>query len=269
MPTGEIPAWAVMWGLAVVIFYGCKTLTWVAADGATAALSRSAAYFVAWPGLDTRAFLRDDGPRPARPTLAEWVGAAVTTAAGGVLVFAVSRRVTDDYLAGWVGMVGLIMLLHFGSFHLLSCAWRRAGVDAKPLMNKPFASTGLGEFWGRRWNTAFRDLAHRFLFRPLTPRLGPRGAVFAGFLFSGVVHDVVISWPAGGGWGGPTSYFVLQACGMLAERSRAGRGLGLGRGVVGWLFAMTLLGLPLGLLFHRPFVLEVIVPFLDAIGARG
>ena len=107
-------------------------------------------------------------------------------------------------VAGWTGMVGIILLLHFGTFQLLSCAWRAAGVEARPLMNQHLAATSVSDFWGRRWNTAFRDLTHRFLFRPLSGWLGPHGAIVGGFLFSGVVHDLVSSVPAGGGYGGPT-----------------------------------------------------------------
>jgi len=189
--------------------------------------------------------------------------------AGLAILYGVARLVPVEYpyLTGWVGMVSIVLVLHFGSFHLLSCAWRQAGVEAKPLMNWPLISVSLGEFWGRRWNTAFRDLTHRFLFRPLTPRLGPRGAIFAGFVFSGIVHDVVISWPAGGGYGGPTAYFLLQGVGILAERSRAGRASGLGIGWSGRLFTMAALIAPVGLLFHRPFVVEIITPFLHAIRA--
>jgi len=86
-------------------------------------------------------------------------------------------------------------------------------------------------------------------------------------VFSGVVHDVVISIPAGGGYGGPTLFFVIQSCALLAERSRLGKVFGLGCGAIGWLFTMTLLVAPAVLFFHSPFVLRVVNPFLVAMGA--
>ena len=150
---------------------------------------------------------------------------------------------------------------------MLSCAWRRAGVEARPLMNRPVVSVSLGEFWGRRWNTAFRDLTHRFLFRPMTRRLGVKAGIAAGFLFSGLVHDLVISVPAGGGYGGPTLFFAAQGLGMLFERSRFGRRIGLGRGTRGWLFTMLVLVVPAPVLFHPPFVGRIIVPFMRSLGA--
>jgi hypothetical protein len=221
--------------------------------------------------LDAPAFLSPYRlPGADRPRAREWAFAAAKSLLGVVLVWGVAGWVPDGrpLLFGWVGMVGLILLLHFGTFHLLSCAWRAAGVVARPLMDWPLASHSISEFWGRRWNTAFRDLTHRFLFRPLTARLEPRGALAAGFLVSGLVHDAVISVPAGGGYGGPTLFFTAQAAALLAERSRAGRALGLGRGWRGWLFAMLVLTAPLGILFHPPFVRNIIVPFLHALGVR-
>lgn len=261
------PRWALMWSLALAIFCGCKWLTWRRSMVREVRLWRHAGYLLAWPGLDARAFL--SGHATDTPPLREWCFASGKFALGVLLLFFIARRITgeDLYWVGWVGMVGLVMVLHFGLFHLLSCAWRRVGVDARPLMNWPLFSVSLSEFWGRRWNTAFRDLTHRFLFRPLTPRLGGRWAVLIGFAFSGLVHDVVISLPAGGGFGGPTLFFLLQGGGVLVERSRVGRSWGLGAAARGWLFTMGVLLLPLGFLFHRPFVLRIIVPFMQSIGA--
>jgi alginate O-acetyltransferase complex protein AlgI len=262
------PPWVVMWALAVGVFAACKWLTWRRAPQAP--VWRHLAYLVAWPGLDAGAFF-DSRPLPAdrRPTGGEWLFAAAKLLLGAALVWvAVPLVPADRPLArGWVGMAGLIFLLHFGSFHLLSCAWRAAGVDAKPLMRWPVLSQSLSEFWGVRWNTAFRDLTHRLLFHPLSRRLGLRAGIAAGFLFSGVVHDLVISLPVGAGHGWPSLYFVLQGVGLLAERSKVGKALGLGAGWRGWLFTMAVVIGPAYGLFHPPFVLGVVVPFLAAIGA--
>jgi hypothetical protein len=264
------PAWAVMWSLAGALYAGFKWLTWrrTPVPGATA--GRQLSYLVAWPGMDAAAFL-DPRPLPAdaRPRAGEWLFAAGKFAAGLALLGGALRRVpvADKYWLGWAGMIGVALVLHFGSFHLLSCAWRAAGVNAKPLMDWPLTATGLADYWGKRWNVAFRDLMHRFLFRPLVPRLGPRGALLAGFAISGLIHDLVVSVPAGGGYGGPTLFFLLQGVAILAERSRPGRRLGLGRGWRGWLFTgLAVLG-PARLLFHRPFVVGVVVPYLRAVGA--
>lgn len=261
------PRWVFMWSLAFAIYCGCKWLTWRRSMVPGVAVWRHAGYLLAWPGLDARAFLTRHAS--VEPPLREWCFAWCKFALGVLLIFVVARRLTaaDPYWVGWAGMVGLVMVLHFGIFHLLSCAWRRVGVDARPLMHWPLLSVSLSEFWGRRWNTAFRDLTHRFLFRPFMPYLGGRGAVIVGFAFSGLVHDAVISLPAGGGYGRPTLFFLLQGAGVLAERSRAGRSWGLGAGARGWLFAMSMLLLPLGLLFHRPFVLQIILPFMHSVGA--
>ena len=257
-----------MWALAVAIFLDCKWLTWRGRPPVASPTWRSVSYWLAWPGLDAATFL-DPTLRPPRPPAGEWLAGGGKLAAGLACLYGWARFFppADPYWLGWVGMIGLVLCLHFGSFALLSCAWRRAGVEARPLMNRPLASVRLADFWGLRWNTAFRDLTHRFLFRPLTRRLGGRGAVWAGFGFSGLVHDAVISVPAGGGYGGPTLFFLIQAAGLSVERTRPARRLGLGRGVRGWLFTMAVLLLPARLLFHRPFVVGVVVPFLRAIGA--
>ena len=262
------PRWALMWVLALAIFCGCKWITWRGDRRRGLASWRDVGYLAAWPGLDAGRFLDPDAT-PAKPMAWEWWFASGKLGLGALLLFVGARGVPAEspVAVGWVGMVGIVMVLHFGAFHLLSCGWRRVGVDARPLMNWPLVSVSLGEFWGRRWNTAFRDLTHRFLFRPLKLRLGAYGAVVAGFAFSGLVHDAVISVPAGGGYGGPTLFFLLQGAGLLIERSRIGRRIGLGAGPRGWLFTMGMLLAPAAILFHRPFVTRIIVPFMRAIGA--
>ena len=256
-----------MWLLAVGVFAGCKALTWASTRIPNVPAWKQAAYLFAWPGLDAAGFFAP--PAKKEFNLAQLKTGITNTAIGAILLFGVARLIPPQhpYLVGWTGMIGIVLILHFGTFQLLSCFWMSAGVQARPLMNRPLASTSLSEFWGRRWNTAFRDFAHRFLFRPLTVSFGPRAGLFAGFLFSGVVHDLVISVPAQGGYGGPTIYFALQGSAMILERSKLGRNISLGSGPQGRSFTMFVLIAPVFLLFHRPFVERVIVPFMRASGA--
>jgi hypothetical protein len=264
--------WVFMWAMAFALFAGCKWLTYreVVRRGLKPGLSRSAAYLLAWPGMDAEEFL-DRDLVPVSPPLAEWILAAVKTMSGAILLWGVARfaLAAHPLLAGWIGMTGAIMVLHFGSFQLLSLTWEQAGVKATPLMDKPILARSLAEFWSRRWNTAFNELAFRFTFRPLKRRTSPALAMLLVFCFSGLIHELVISLPAHGGYGLPTAYFLIQGLGMLAERARLGKAIGLGRGLRGWLFTLFVTAGPAFWLFNPPFITKVILPMLTAIGATG
>ncbi len=265
-----MPRWVFMWTMAAALYAGCKWLTYWQARPAAGHASgwRTAGYLLAWPGMDAAAFL-NSATAVARPSATEWTLAILKTLLGIVLTWVVARAAVpvSPLLAGWVGMVGAILMLHFGAFHLLSAAWRSAGVDAMPIMRNPMRSCSLSEFWGRRWNTAFHELASRFTFRPLRPLVGPAWAALLVFVASGVIHELVISLPARGGYGLPTGYFVLQGLGVASERSSVGRRLGLGRGWRGWLFTVLATAGPAFWLFPPPFVRHVILPMLAVIGA--
>jgi hypothetical protein len=257
-----------MWTLAAVVFALCKWITWQFTPAPPAPAWRHIAYLVLWPGLDAKAFLTPPSPPLQPPGVSEWLFACVKSAFGAGLVWGLAPLVPADYPRAWVGMTGIVFILHFGTFHVLSCAWRAVGVDAKPLMNWPILAESVSAFWGKRWNLAFRDLTHRFLFRPLAGWFGPRMGLAAGFLFSGIVHDLVISLPAGAGYGLPTLYFVIQGVALLVERSKVGRRIGLGTGWRGRVFtAVVVLGPSCGL-FHPWFTRAVVLPFFDVIGAR-
>src|SRR5438552_9098442 len=149
--------------------------------------------------------------------------------------------------------------LHFGLFHLLAIGWRAAGLDAEPIMEAPLRSKSVREFWGRRWNGAFNRLALDFVFRPLARRQGIRIATLAAFLVSGLIHELVISLPAAGGYSLPTAYFLLQGIGILTERALPQ--------IRGQIFTIVITAAPAFWLFHPPFVRNVILPFMKAIGA--
>ena len=190
----------------------------------------------------------------------------MTLLGAGLVWFAVPAISADAWLLrGWLGLVGIIMMLHFGTFHLLALALQTANLNARPNMQAPLLARSLADFWGRRWNTAFNVLADRYGFRPLTPRIGPRAALAVVFLASGLLHEAVITLPARGGYGLPTAYFALQAVGLFVERAPLIRR----RPWLKRLFAWLVLLAPIGCLFPPVFVRNVMLPMLQAIGATG
>jgi Membrane bound O-acyl transferase family len=265
----RMSAWLFMWTLSFVIFLGLKWITWWRVrDCVPHNTWRSLAYVAAWPGMDAEGFL-DTEKHPIKPTARDWLWAILKTAVGVSLLWIVARRVAGEHslVRGWIGLFGLIFLLHFGAFHLIALFWQTMGVDAEPIMSKPILSKTLSEFWGKRWNLGFRQLAHDLIFRPLHKRTGVAAAGLLVFVASGLIHDLVISLPARGGYGLPTGYFMLQGLGVTLERSALGKWLGLQKGLTAWLFMLIVAAAPAFWLFHPPFVLRVIIPFMHAIHA--
>lgn len=76
----------------------------------------------------------------------------------------------------------------------------------------------------------------------------------AGFLASGLAHELVISIPAKAGWGLPTLYFLIQ-WGMLALQKRFAS-------IQGRLPTLAFVILPAPLLFHPPFLTDVMAPMV-------
>jgi len=259
----RLPPWIFMWLMASAIFFGCKWLTFWRAKDQHVHLNagRTFGYFFLWAGMDAASFL---GPRqglnPARER--RFLAAVTNILLGASLAFYFARLASNPLLAGWVGMIGMILILHFGIFELAAIAWRMAGVNAKAIMCAPLRAASLSEFWGRRWNGAFNQLVVDVLFRPLARTIGSIRATLAVFLFSGLLHELVISLPARAGYGLPTAYFLLQGCGVVVQR-----GFAPSRGVGGWLFTMLIAAGPAFWLFHPPFVRHVILPFMQAIHA--
>jgi alginate O-acetyltransferase complex protein AlgI len=263
MPTARqnpMPPWLTATIIALGVFFALKLVSLRGCD--LAARGRVLAYVFLWPGMNARSFLdcsRRETPRPSPGELA----LALLKLGVGLFAgwWAVTRAsVATPCLVAGVGIFGLLFTFHFGAFHVTSWFWRRHGVAAPRLMRAPIAATSLAEFWGERWNTAFAELARRFVLRPLARRAGVNAAGAAVLLLSGLVHELAISVPARGGWGRPTLYFVLQGAGVGLEKSRVGRRLGLGRGWRGWSWAVLFTAVPLPLLFHAPLLERVVEP---------
>jgi hypothetical protein len=258
--------WLQMWALAIATYAAVKWMTFRASAVARrASLCGAAAYLLLWPGMDADAFCGSRGAE--RPEIKEWLAAMISLATGMAvfLVLPVSVAARHPIAAGLFLVGGMMLVLHFGLFRLLSLIWRSAGVDAAPIMKQPVFAASLADFWSRRWNLAFRDAAHRRVFRPLVPIVGCRWAMAAVFIVSGVVHDLVISVPARAGLGLPMLYFAIQGAALGLERSRLGRSLGLGRGAAGRVFAAVAVLLPVLFLFHPAFLSRVMIPMFRSL----
>ncbi len=228
--------------LAVALTY----LAFKALTSRRLAFGRALGYWTLWPGMDARPFA-ETGPA-AGPGLMAWglskmaVGAALVTSRTGV-------RAVDVVLV----FLGIGLLVHFGLCDVLAGFWRARGVTVERLFVNPAASRTLGEFWGRRWNRAFHAVAHEFVFRPVLRRWGGAAGILATFLFSGLLHEVLLSLPVGAGYGLPSAYFLLHGLLVLAERKWA---------IQGRLWSLFWVIAPLPLLFHPWFVRGIIFPLL-------
>lgn len=229
----------------------------------------SLAWFVAWPGLNPRRFFRRS--EGATFTRSEFVISIAELIVGSSVLFCLAPRWRDSQplLSGWCALTGIALILHFGLFGLLAYAWNRAGRPVRPIMKAPLAATSIADFWGNRWNLAFRDYAHQTIFSPLTRRFNAVAGTLLGFLFSGVVHDLAISVPARGGYGLPTIYFLLQGVGVMTERWVNKHVVRIRGNLLGWVWSVTWILLPAPLLlFHPPFMRQVVLPIVDALAVH-
>jgi alginate O-acetyltransferase complex protein AlgI len=258
-----------MWAMAGALWFALKVFTLV--DGPARPWGRTIGYLLAWPGMDAFEFFR--GGARVKPPAGDCAFAAVNVATGGALIYVAARIAYPESLlvAGWLGMIGIVLALHFGIFKALALLWRAFGVAATPIMDTPARSRSLSEFWGRRWNTGFSIPARRYLMEPIARRFGTAIGVLAVFLVSGLVHELVISLPAKAGYGLPTLYFLIQGGAIICERIVTPiSGSACAPGVPVWrraLPTLVIVGVPAFILFHPPFVYRVIIPFLKAIGA--
>jgi alginate O-acetyltransferase complex protein AlgI len=218
------------------------------------------AFATMWIGMRPAIFAPPPRPRPDALQLiargAAYFGLGLATFVLAQQTWLMTTAWNDVVRLGLIaGMffVAFSLMLHFGILNLLAGVWRAVGYDCRPVWFAPLRSRNLTEFWGNRWNRAFSELAALAISRPLSPVVGKPAAVFAGFLFSGIVHELAISVPVHAGYGLPTLYFTLHGGLALIERHwRIG----------GRLWAALWLILPLPLLFHPWFLAATVWPLL-------
>lgn len=137
---------------------------------------------------------------------------------------------------------------------LFQLIWPDSERLVPPVNRRPLMSSGLSDFWGRRWNRLFGDWLYQVCFRPL--KKWPFWALFLPFGVSAGIHELLVSlpyWIVYGeslfGW--MVGYFCLQYLGVLVTRKRW-RGSPLWQRVVCWV--VVLVPVPLVL---NPGTLEI------------
>lgn len=211
-----------------------------------------AVYMTLWPGMDAESFARRTlppdaaGPRFVRGLLSFYLGIA--------MVVGITLAPLPMGVALWGLLAAVLVTIHFGLSNLLTAGLQMVGFSVKPLFERPLASRSVNDFWTRRWNLAFVEMNRRLFMPSIIKRIGIKRAVLAAFLISGLLHELAISYPAGGGWGGPMLYFTLQA-GLVTLERRYPR-------LNGPLWTWAAILLPLSLLFHTPFRETFFAPML-------
>jgi alginate O-acetyltransferase complex protein AlgI len=255
---------ALLWGLKAVVSVESQ------AEGQPRLTpGRWLAFATLWPGMRPALFLHAGGP--ARSGAGRLLVSGTQNLALGVVLCILARLVWvsvsaesgSRLLATALLLPGLSLVLHFGLFNIVAGAWRRMGVDCRPLFQAPLRSTSLAEFWGRRWNLAFSEMTARVVYRPLVGRVGEGGATLGAFVFSGLLHELAISLPVHAGYGLPMLYFTLHGLLVLVEGRLARAGMPVDRPAWrGRLWTLAWLVLPLPILFHPPFLRGVVWPLI-------
>ncbi|XSG74284.1 wax synthase family protein [Herpetosiphon llansteffanensis] len=162
----------------------------------------------------------------------------------------------------WLALVGVVISLFFGVTRLYLAIWQAFGWQVQPLFLAPIYSRSVSEWWGKRWNMAVHEVLSVVVWQPLKPLIGSRWAAAMVFIVSGLLHELLLSYPAAGGWGWPTGYFVVQIAATSLERQRSVRAWlrrSSYRQII-WTLSWTIIPAPL--LFRPELVLGLFAAYL-------
>ena len=211
-------------------------------------------YFSVWPGMDAERLAMRVPPETGTGRRFGKGLALSLVGLGSVFLIAAFLPSLPAWSVGWLGIAALLTTVHFGVSEILTATLRLLGRPVLPLFDRPLATQSLSDFWTRRWNLAYVEMNRRVFLPELRKLLSLRQSVFATFLVSGLLHEMAISYPAGGGWGLPMAYFTIQGIAVLAERRWKIRSR---------LFAWVVVLTPLPLVFQEPFRKGLVVPLFD------
>ncbi|MDX1479518.1 MAG: membrane bound O-acyl transferase family-domain-containing protein, partial [Saprospiraceae bacterium] len=254
----DAPAGFRMLALIVVLFQLMKNLCAIEHRNRQWSFSKWVLFSFGWVGMNPVPLFRR-GNRPL-PSWSLDMMTGVSRIAIGVAVIWGLRMLApqspgtgiQSALVALTLLVALSLVLHFGMLRINTAVLRYLGYPVPVLFKRPYLSRSLREFWGRRWNIPFVEMTSSIVYRPLRRYLPVTIALFATFLFSGLLHEIAISVSVKACYGLPLIYFLIQALAMLLEDHFKFRGSL-------WVLAMLL---PLPILFHTPFMQEIVWPIL-------
>jgi len=157
-------------------------------------------------GFDTAAFLR--------------LVVATAFLAAGFAIVKVAAEYGLGLLVRWLG--GEIAMLAVAELFTAGLPFAAAplGINVPPMMQSPYRSASVSEFWSRRWNLRMSEfLFRKGCFEPVA-RHGVAWGLFFAFALSGVIH-AVIAYVALWRWGISLlcgAFFLVQPLLMAAER---------------------------------------------------
>lgn len=168
-----------------------------------------------------------------------------------------------EYIAYLFYLISLSLILHFGILNISTGALRFFGINVSALFKAPIKSKSLQEFWSKRWNLAFVELTTIAVLRPMKKRFGDRAAFWASYIFSGLLHELAISLPVKSGYGKPFLFFIIQAVLIMVVEKHLLKTTTSALFRFFWL--MACLFLPIFILFHGQFILQVVLPLVNCL----
>ena len=132
---GLDPAWRLIAAAGVgYVLFKSAAIVGPQRSGFLSLSGRARIFFsLPWPGFDPRRFIKKVVYRPARDRL---VGGALRMTAGGlaVVLASLSHESWGD-TASWVGIGGILLLVHLGYAYVLTWVAQRAGYPVRPLFD--------------------------------------------------------------------------------------------------------------------------------------
>lgn len=253
------PAGFRMIALILVLLTGMKVVMATCYPSLQFTFGKWCLYCFAWVGMNPEIFFKQRA-KPDRSLLYRGLLFLISGLSILVVIKAVINPITIPeglryYALSLAILVALSQILHFGLLNLNAWILQVIKFPAYSLFRAPLEAQSLRDFWGKRWNLAFTEMTSVAVYRPLSEKWTVTPAFVTSFLFSGLLHEVALSFPVNKGYGFPLLYFAVQLLLIVIEEK-------IFKGKPGKVWVMLGLILPLPILFHPAIMKAVFWQFI-------